>query len=311
MRWAITGSGGQLGRCLVERLSADGEQELVADFGHADLDIGDGDAVDALFDGMAGGPPDVLVNAAAFTAVDRCESEEAEARRVNALGPGLLAERCRRDGVAFAHVSTDYVFDGLAAEPYSEIAPIQPQTAYGRTKAEGEARVLEVLPQAQVVRTSWLFGPGHNFVVAILRQARLRRSGEVEGPLRVVDDQLGCPTYALDLADGMLALAKLAREGGSHSDPGKLHGIFHLSGAGVVSWCGFARAILVRSGYNDLVVEPIQSDELDVPAKRPLYSVLDCSRAAGFGVALRGWEEALESYLASPEGAQHLAGGAG
>jgi dTDP-4-dehydrorhamnose reductase len=311
MRWAVTGSGGQLGRCLIELLSANGAEELVADFAHRDLDIADPHAVDALFDGLEGGPPDVLVNAAAFTAVDRCESEEAEAHRVNARAPGLLAERCRRDGVGFAHVSTDYVFNGLASEPYPETAPVEPCTAYGRTKAEGERRVLEVLPDALVVRTSWVFGPGHNFVAAILRQARLRRSGELEGPLRVVDDQLGSPTYALDLAEGICSLARLAREGRPGEAQDKLQGIFHLSGAGVVTWCGFARAILARSGYNDLVVEPIKSDELDVPAKRPLYSVLDCSRAAHFGVRLRGWEEALDAHLASPSGAQLLANGAG
>lgn len=309
MRWMVTGSGGQLGRCLVRSLELDPEQELVRAFGHADLDIGDPDAVGRVFQGAS--PPDVLINAAAFTAVDLCESEEAQATRVNGEGPGWLAEQCRAAGVGLVHVSTDYVLAGDARTPQAEDAPVAPRTAYGRGKAEGERRVLEALPEALVVRTAWVFGPGKNFVAAILRQAALRRSGEVEGPLRVVSDQRGCPTYAADLGEGILALASQAFRGHSDEEEGSgdtLRGIFHLAGGGEATWWDFARRILDTTGHEDLSIEELSTDQLDLPAARPLYSVLDCDRAAALGVRLRSWQDGLAAYLESPDGAALLEG---
>ena len=300
MRWQVTGSDGQLGRCLVDGLRADAGEDLVWAGDQADLDVADSAAVAGIFDVLDGGPPDVLVNAAAFTAVDRCETEAELAFDANALAPGLLAQRCREAGVLLVHVSTDYVFDGRASEPYGEGSPIRPRTAYGRSKAEGERRVLEVQPEALVVRTSWLFGPGRNFVEAILRQARLRCSGEVAGPLSVVDDQRGCPTYAGDLARGIRQLVALA----SRRDPAdgrEVRGVFHLCNRGAVSWWQFARAILDHAGHADLDIERLRTQDLELPAERPRYSVLDCSRAASLGVRLRPWEEALAAYLASRE----------
>jgi len=310
MRFMVTGSGGQLGRCLVRSIEADPERSLVRAFGHGELDIGDPEAVARLFDGGEP-PPDVLINAAAFTAVDLCESEEKEAVRVNGEAPGLLAEHCRAAGVGLVHVSTDYVLAGDARTPQDESAPVAPSTAYGRSKAEGERRVLEALPEALLVRTAWVFGPGKNFVGAILRQAALRRSGEVEGSLRVVSDQRGCPTYAADLGDGILALGALVFRGHSGAGEGgadTLRGIFRLTGGGEATWWDFARRILDTTGHADLEIEELSTDQLDLPAVRPLYSVLDCGRAAALGIRLRSWQEGLTAYLESPDGAALLEG---
>ena len=292
-RFIITGSRGQLGRCLARRIQADPGCELAAAYAHADLDIGDREAVAALFEGFANKMkmPDVLVNAAAFTAVDACETQQEESFRVNALAPEWLAESCRRAGVKLVHISTDYVFDGESKDPYAENAPTGPKTAYGRGKLEGESRVLAAAPDSLVVRTSWVFGPGKNFVLAILRQGLLRRSGEVAGPLTVVDDQVGSPTYADDLAEGILSLVERGAEG-----------IYHLSNSQRASWWDFAREILDQTGHSDLAIDRLKTSDLDLPAKRPANSLLDCSRAAALGVALRPWPEGLRAYLESPDG---------
>lgn len=300
MRWVVTGSGGQLGQCLVAAVEAAPGEELVAAFPHEALDVSDPAAVDSLFERVPGGA-DVLVNAAGFTAVDRCETDAGRAFAVNALAPGRLAEACRAAGAGLVHVSTDYVFDGLGSSPYGEEDGIAPQSEYGRGKAEGERRVLSALPEALVVRTGWLFGPGRNFVVAILEQAAKRHSGETAGPLRVVDDQRGTPTYAADLAEGLLALGRrmrLGSEAGAQAGEGQAaRGVVHLANAGETTWFEFARAILDDAGHGELAVEPISTAELGLPAPRPAYSVLDCSRAARLGVTLRSWREALGAYL--------------
>ena len=302
-RIIITGSRGQLGQCLVRRVEVDPRYELAAAWTHADLDIGDREAVLTLFDRVAGETPDVLINAAAFTAVDACESEQEASFRANAEAPGWLAEACRRAGARLVHVSTDYVFDGEGEGAYSEDSPTGPRTAYGRSKLEGEARVLDAAPDSLIVRTSWVFGPGKNFVAAILRQVRLRRSGEVTGPLRVVDDQTGTPTYADDLAQGILELTERGATG-----------VYHLSNAQAssaqpASWWDFAREILDQTGASDLAIERTKTADLELPAVRPANSLLDCSRAAALGVSLRPWPEALRAYLESPDRPADLGGG--
>ena len=206
--WVVTGCQGQLGSCLAARLAGQAGATVTA-LDRATLDLGSPDAIDGWFDAFEADAPagTVFINAAAYTAVDQAESEEPLAAQINGHAPGKLAERCARAGIRFVHVSTDYVFDGTASAPYPVDAPTGPVTAYGRTKLLGEQAVLAADPSALVVRTSWVFGPGKNFVLAILRQGRLRRSGEVEGPLTVVDDQRGCPTYADDLAEGLISPA--------------------------------------------------------------------------------------------------------
>jgi dTDP-4-dehydrorhamnose reductase len=302
VRWIVTGSGGQLGRCLTEALQSRSEETLVRGYDRGELDIGLPGILASRVEGWREDPPDVVVNAAAFTQVDACEDEETLARRINGLAPGQLAEECRTAGVEFIHVSTDYVFDGKSDRPYDEKSAVAPQTAYGRSKLEGEERTLEALPEALIIRTSWVFGPGRNFVISILDQARKRRRREVEGPLRVVSDQRGSPTYAADLAEGIIDLAVgiLDRRGaGGRGLPGPegSRGIFHLANRGECSWFDFAREILDRSGHGDLDVERLNSETLDLAAKRPASSVLDCARAASLGVGLRPWQEALAAYL--------------
>jgi dTDP-4-dehydrorhamnose reductase len=307
LRIVVTGKRGQLGRCLVRSLAAPeepGEVTLAAAVDRDELDLGDREAVLRLFDGLAGGPPDLLVNAAAFTAVDGCESEPEIAMRVNGEAPGHLAELCLAAGTRLVHVSTDYVFEGLGGEPYSEQSTPAPRSVYGRSKLEGEQRVLAASPDFLVVRTSWLYGPGANFVGAILRQAWLRRKGEVSGPLKVVDDQQGCPTSAADLAEGLVALSGVCLEAGGRG------GLYHLCNAGVATWWDFARAILDLGGFGELEIERGRSEDLNLPAERPGYSVLDCSRAAGAGVVLGGWREALERFLSSPDGRALVEGNA-
>ena len=291
MRWIVVGSSGQLGRCLVRQLEADARVERVVASTRSGLDLADSGSVAAAMASWSLCPEDVLANAAAYTAVDACETDFDAAFAANASGPEALAGACARSGARFVHVSTDYVFDGTSAEPYAEDHPIGPTTSYGRTKLEGEHRVLAACPDALIVRTSWVFGPGKNFVGAILRQAELRRRGEVEGPLSVVDDQRGCPTYAADLASGIRELVAAAASG-----------IVHLCNADDTTWWDFARAILDEAGYGDLSIDRGRTADLALPAPRPAYSVLDCSHAATLGVALRPWREALAAYLESDDG---------
>lgn len=272
--------------------------QLVAAFSHAELDIADRDAVVRAFDCWAGSPPDVVVNAAAYNQVDRCESDGADAAmRVNGEGPGVLAAACEAIGARLLHVSTDYVFSGEAHAPVPEDATPAPRSAYGRSKLAGEQRVSEASPEAIIVRTSWVFGPGKNFVVAILRQARLRRTGEAQGPLRVVDDQQGCPTYAADLAEAIRTLAAGPAPGGIYHwqnapDPGDPE---------PPSWWDFARAILDAAGYSDLEIDRATTEEIAAAAPRPAYSVLSCERAEAQGARRRSWREALAAYLAAED----------
>jgi dTDP-4-dehydrorhamnose reductase len=287
VRAFVTGAQGQLGTALVRGLAARGAQVTATDL---ELDVADPAAVEAALLAAAGGPPELLLNAAAFTAVDRCEREPALAERVNAAAPAGLARLCRKHGVRLVHVSTDYVFDGDAGRPYREEDAPAPRSAYGRTKLAGERAVLAESPDFLVVRTSWLFGRGRNFMAAILAQARAGR------PLRVVDDQTGRPTYAGDLAEGMLRLAAAGARG-----------LVHLANAGTATWWDVARATLDLAGYGDVPVEPISTAALRLDAPRPRFSVLDCSKAERMGVALRPWREALAGYLASedaPPGAE-------
>ncbi|MDJ0849625.1 MAG: dTDP-4-dehydrorhamnose reductase [Myxococcota bacterium] len=289
-QWVIAGCRGQLGHALVRQLEAEPGCEIAAAVDLPELDVAEPDAVFRLLDGLPA-PPDVLVNAAAFTHVDRCEREPEAAHRANAVAPGVLAEACRRVGAQLVHVSTDYVFAGDADRPYTEADPPAPRSVYGSSKLEGEERVRAVSPDSLVVRTSWVFGHGRNFLAAILAQARARRSGEASGPLRVVSDQSGLPTYAEDLAEGLRGLL-----GGGAS------GLYHLCGGGAVAtWWDLARACLDASGFEDLSVDRIRTDELDLDAPRPAWSVLDCSKAEALGIRLRDWRDAVRAYLESPD----------
>jgi dTDP-4-dehydrorhamnose reductase len=300
LRVGVLGAAGQVGRCLVRAIVAAPDLELAFAVTRAEVDLAESEAFAPWLDGQAS-RPDVVVNAAAFTKVDACESQVELARRLNAQGPGEWAAALCARGIGFVHLSTDYVFPGDGGRPYREDDPTGPGSVYGETKLAGERLVRASDPGALVVRTSWVFGPGRNFVVAILDQAAQRRSGAKSGPLQVVDDQQGSPTAAADLADGLLALCRLR----ATSRP-ELHGVLHLCNAGVTTWFGFARAILDQAGYADVAIDPVPTGTFPTAARRPAYSVLDCGRARTLGVDLRPWTEALAGYLAGPDRPSHL-----
>ena len=294
-RWVITGCRGQLGHALSALLAADPEREIAAAGDLPQLDIADHDSLASFLQGLVA--PVVVVNAAAMTHVDRCERQPAAAWRANADGPERLAQVCEERGFRLVHVSTDYVFAGVAARPYREDDPPAPASEYGRSKLEGERRVLSRCASALVVRTSWVFGRGRNFVAAILAQAEERsRRGDLT-PLRVVDDQRGRPTYAADLAAGIRALVAA-----------DARGLYHVANRGEATWWQLARASLDEAGFGDLGVDRIRTQDLSLPAPRPTYSVLDCSKAEALGLRLRSWEDALRAFLRSSDSPLALKG---
>ena len=299
LRVGVLGAGGQLGRCLVRETLAASDLVLAFATTRREVDLGETDRAEAWLDDREtteGVGVDVVINAAAHTRVDACESEPAQAYRVNALAPAEWARALAARGIRFIHVSTDYVFAGDGRRPYREDDPSDPRTVYGTSKRAGEVGVLGSDPSALVVRTSWVFGPGRNFVAAILEQARKRKTGEAEGPLRVVDDQRGSPTSAADLAKALLQIARRMGEG----EP-KLSGLLHLRNAGETTWFGFAREILRLAGYAEVAIEPVPTSAFPTAATRPAYSVLDCGRARALGLELRPWPEALADHLAGPD----------
>lgn len=268
MRWLVTGARGMLGREVVALLRDRGEEVTAA--GRSELDVREAAAVEEAVAGH-----DVVVGCAAWTDVDGAETHEAEAFAVNATGAENLARAASRHGARLLHVSTDYVFSGEATEPYPEDAATSPRSAYGRSKEAGERAVLG--HGQAVVRTAWLYGAhGPCFPRTIARLARER------GSLRVVDDQVGQPTWAADLAR---VLVELGRTGAPA-------GVFHAVSAGRTSWYGFARAVVATAGLDPGIVSPCTTAEHPRPAPRPAWSVLASTRLEQVGVAPIGpWEE--------------------
>jgi dTDP-4-dehydrorhamnose reductase len=263
----VTGAGGMLGQEVVR---AAAEHEVVA-LTHADLDVTDRAAVDR---SVADARPDVVINCAGFTDVDGAESHEDAATLLNGAAAGYLAAAAP----AIVHPSTDYVFDGSKRTPYVESDPTSPHSAYGRSKLAGE-RAVAANPRHFIARTSWLFGGGgKNFVDTMLGLAADRDE------LKVVDDQVGCPTYAGHLANALVQLAE-----------GDSYGVHHVAGAGECSWFAFAREIFRRAEV-DVNVVPCTTAEFPRPAPRPAYSVLASERPDA--VRLPSWREGLAAYLA-------------
>jgi dTDP-4-dehydrorhamnose reductase len=286
--WLVTGARGQLGHDLLEVLAARPDDQVTA-VGRAELDLTDETAVrTTVRDWLArsAGSRAVLVNAAAYTAVDAAEDDEATALVVNGAAPGWLAEEMAGSG-RLLHVSTDYVFDGSATEPYPVDAPIAPRSAYGRTKAAGEQAIAAAGGDASVVRTAWVYGRhGGNFVRTM---AKLEAARET---VSVVDDQVGSPTWSFDLAGGLVELG--ARDG---AVPATLH----YTNSGQVSWCGLARAVFEELGADPARVLPTTTDAFPRPAPRPAFSVLGGSAWTDAGLtAPRPWRQALT--LAMSEG---------
>ena len=274
MKILITGAYGMLGSDLREVLK---NHELICT-GSKDLDITDKDEV---MDFISEKSPEMVINAAAYTAVDDCETNYDAAYAVNAMGPKNLAIACSKIDVPLIHISTDYVFDGSKRTPLIENDKLGPQSAYGKTKLEGEKFIQENTDKFFILRTAWLYGlHGANFVQTMLRLA------ETHDEITVVDDQIGSPTYSLDLA---VSIANLL-----NSDK---YGIYHLTNEGECSWYEFSKRIFELSNV-DVKVVPVSTEEFPRPAPRPRYSVLSNQKwiKAGFP-PMRKYEEALSDYL--------------
>ena len=288
MKILLTGCGGQLGRELKRSLACLGE---VVACDRRQLDLAQADALRTAVRAMA---PAVIVNAAAYTTVDKAEAEPVAADAINAVAPGILAEEAKRLGALLIHYSTDYVFDGSRTTAYTEDDSPAPLSAYGRSKLGGEQAIAASGVRHLIFRTSWVYGlHGANFMKTMLRLGR--EWDELRAPLRVVGDQIGAPTWTRHLADATAQI--LARR----DAPG---GLYHLAAAGETSWHGYAEAIFAEAQAAGLleqspVVHRITSADYPLPAARPANSRLDCSRfQRDFGLALPDWRTGLTDCLA-------------
>jgi dTDP-4-dehydrorhamnose reductase len=283
IRIAVTGRNGQVARSLIEL--ATGTDVDVVCIGRPALDLGNPDTIERALASVA---CDVLVNAAAYTDVNKAETESALADLINGRAPGLLAARASALGIPVIHLSTDYVFDGAKADPYVETDAIGPINAYGRSKAAGEQAVAAAHPCHVVLRTSWVYSPfNRNFARTMLDLARKQDT------VRVVADQVGNPTAAPDIAAAIFTVARNLVEG--HGN--ERHGIFHLAAAGTASWAQFAAAVFAAAaerGGPSAGVVPIASAEYHTAARRPANSRLDCAKIARVhGVSLPPWQLSL------------------
>lgn len=289
MRIAVTGKAGQLVTSLAERGAVVGHEVIT--LGRPELDLADPASIARALEAAA---PDVIVSAAAYTAVDKAESESDLAYAVNGVGAGVVAAAARTLDVPLVHISTDYVFDGMLGRPYVESDPTGPSGVYGASKLAGEQAVLAAYGgNSAVLRVAWVYSPfGANFVKTMLRLARDRDE------VSVVADQLGNPTSALEIADAILLVATNMV---ADSNPA-LRGIFHMTASGEATWADFAEAIfaasVARSGPS-AQVKRITTADYPTPAKRPANSRLDCNLIAKtHGVVLPDWRQSLESVMA-------------
>lgn len=276
MKVLITGAKGQLGQALL-RLSSELSDIEVFPFDSKELDITNEAMVEATLTRLR---PDVLINCAAHTAVDACETDAENAYRINALGPKYLARACQAVGAAMVQVSTDYVFDGTKTTPYIESDLPNPQSVYGSTKLAGEEQAAKYLDRLYIVRTAWLYGEGHNFVRTMLRLA-------AEGkPLKVVNDQYGTPTSHLELARMILFLIQTEN-----------YGIYHATCEGFTTWYNFAREIFALTN-TQVSLSPVATNGFKTAAKRPAYSVLENHKLNTETVyRMADWHDALLEYL--------------
>ncbi|MCW6513224.1 dTDP-4-dehydrorhamnose reductase [Lichenifustis flavocetrariae] len=287
MRVVVTGRDGQVVRSLLERGARAGVDVIA--LGRPALDLADPAGVDAA---VAQAAPHVVVNAAAYTAVDKAESEPELAWAINAGGAKAVAQAAARRGVPVIQISTDYVFDGSLDRPYREDDPTQPLGIYGQSKRAGEEAVAAATDNHAILRTAWVYSPfGANFVKTMLRV------GASRDELSVVADQKGCPTSALDMADAILAVARNLVD----RPDADLRGLFHMSGSGSTTWAAFAEAIFAASrsaGGPSAAVRPITTADYPTPARRPANSQLDCGKLARLhGVVLPAWQGSVASCV--------------
>ena len=288
MRILVVGANGQLAQSLIAAAD-DGVTEIIA-LGRPALDLADPGTIAAA---LGKHRPDLVINAAAYTAVDQAETDEAEAFAINAQGPGALAEAAAAGATPLIHVSTDYVFAGDGAHAYTEDDPVAPTSAYGRSKLAGEVAVVAAQPKSLIVRTAWVVSPyGKNFCKTMLRLAGSNPK------LRVVADQVGSPTYAPHLARALLGIADQIA-----ARPDDIQwGTYHLANSGYASWYDVAVATMEAARENDLPAAPVEAittAEFPTPAQRPANSRLDCSKArSAFGVALPDWQDGIRDCVA-------------
>lgn len=293
MKILVTGANGQIGHCLQQQLGQ--KNWAFSAFTRTELDITDPQAVNQVIQRLR---PDIIINAAAYTAVDKAEQEQALAYAVNRNGPTNLAHAAKGVNAAIFHISTDYVFSGDATGAYTEDAPANPQGVYGQSKLAGELAVAAANDKHIILRTAWVFGEhGNNFVKTMIRL------GKIKDVLNIVADQEGSPTYADDIAKVLLVVAQ-------HYSEGKPTpwGTYHYSGQPYVSWYGFAREIFTEVEQAGLYVKPlpqlnaITTAEYPTPAKRPANSKLDCNKIKqAFGVTPSDWRSALKNISAFVE----------
>jgi dTDP-4-dehydrorhamnose reductase len=289
MKTLITGPDGQIGFELVANWPR--EHQVIA-LNSTELDLGDLAAIRKTLREIK---PDLIVNAAGYTAVDRAEVEQERARAINAVAVGAIGEEARKLGAAVVHYSTDYVFDGRKRSPYATDDAPNPQSVYAQSKLEGEIALANSGAAHLIIRTSWIYGMrGRNFMLAILRQAALKPE------LRIVADQIGCPTWSGMVAKSTIDIVfkSLVGQTGGRSFGGR-EGLYHLSSGGSTNWFEFARRIIELAEVNKPPkLTPITTKEYGAPANRPAYSVLDCSRTAEtFGVLIVDWSVVLEKLL--------------
>lgn len=275
----VTGSTGQLGSELQDLQSFYPEYKFIF-FSRDELSIADESAVRQAFERLH---PAYLINCAAYTAVDKAETEREEAMAINATAVGMLATVCKEYNAHFIHVSTDYVFDGNSKEPFKETDKVSPVNFYGESKLKGEELAVKNNPDAIIIRTSWVYSNyGKNFVKTMMRLMKGKES------ISVVSDQIGSPTYAADLADAIMQIISSGK---------RIAGIYNYSNEGVISWYEFAVEIknLIHS---NCIVNPITTEQYPTPAKRPAFSVLDKTKIQKtFGIELKDWKESLATCI--------------
>lgn len=273
----VTGANGQFGKEMVDVLLQQGYDCI--GYGREQLDVTDMESVKSVVQSIR---PDIIIHAAAYTKVDMAEAEPDEAFRVNAWGTRNISVVAEAVKAKLVYISTDYVFDGKATEPYQEFSPTLPLNVYGASKLAGEQMVRDFHSRYFIVRTSWVYGQhGHNFVKTMLSLA------EQDQPLKVVHDQIGSPTYTVDLVKKIVEMIRTDR-----------YGIYHVTNSGSCSWYEFAKAIFSFAGISKSV-HPVQTSDFPRPAKRPAYSVLahNALKLNGF-LPMRKWDEALREFIA-------------